>query len=81
MCRRVGEVLFAEHGGSGIVKVLVMEDDVDATNPLEVLWAFATRAHPGTSEHVFDKRPTGALAVYVSDQEKQTMTSTKGVYD
>ena len=81
MCRQIGNVLFAEHGGSGIVKVLVMEDDVDATNPLEVLWAFATRAHPGTSEHVFDQRPTGALAVYVSDEEKQTMTSTKGVYD
>ena len=81
MCQRIGEVLFAEHGGSGIVKVLVMEDDVDATNPMEVLWAFATRAHPGSSEHVFENRPTGALAVYVSDQEKRTMTSTKGVYD
>ena len=81
MCRRIGEVLFAEHGGSGIVKILVMEDDVDATNPLEVLWAFATRAHPGTSEHIFAKKPTGALSVYLDDNEKRTMTSCKGVYD
>ena len=81
MCRRIGEVLFAEHGGSGIVKVLVMEDDVDATNPMEVLWAFATRAHPGTSEHLVAKKPTGALSVYLDDNEKRTMTSSKGVYD
>ena len=81
MCRRIGEVLFAEHGGSGIVKVLVMEDDVDPTNDKELIWAFATRAHPGTSEHVFEKKPTGALAVYLDDQEKRTMTSAKAVYD
>ena len=58
-----------------------MEDDVDATNPMEVLWAFATRAHPGTSEHIFGKKPTGALSVYLDDNEKRTMTSSKGVYD
>ncbi len=81
LVRRVGETLFKSHAGSGMVKVLLMEDDVDPTRPLEVMWAFATRAHPGTSEHVFAREKTGALAVYLDDQEKKTMVSTKAVYD
>ena len=81
MCSRIGQVLFVEHGGSGVVKVLVMEDDVDPTDERELIWAYATRAHPGTSEHVFAGKPTGALAVYLDDTEKHTMTSTKAVYD
>ena len=81
ICRRIGEVLYGTHGGSGVVKTLVMEDDVDPTDDQELIWAFATRAHPGTSEHVFAREKTGALAVYLSDGEKRTMTSTKAVYD
>ncbi len=81
LCQRIGECLFQKHVGSGMVKVLVMEDDIDPTNTNEVVWAFATRSHPGTSEHVFAKSATGALSVYLDDQEKKTMTSTKAVYN
>ncbi len=81
LCQRIGKCLFQNHVGSGMVKVLVMEDDIDPTNTNEVVWAFATRSHPGTSEHIFAKSPTGALSVYLDDQEKRTMTSTKAVYN
>jgi UbiD family decarboxylase len=81
LCQRIGECLFQDHVGSGMVKVLVMEDDIDPTNTYEVVWAYATRSHPGTSEHVFAKSPTGALSVYLDDEEKHTMTSTKAVYN
>ena len=81
MCLRIGEVLFGAHGGSGLVKVIVLEDDVDPTDTDEVVWAYATRAHPGTSEIVFGDRPTGALSIYLAPDEKRVMRSTKAVYD
>ena len=81
LCQRFGDVIFGGKHGSGMVKVIVIEDDVDPTNTSEVVWAFATRCHPGTGEHVFDARANAALSVYLADNEKQTMTATKAVYD
>jgi 4-hydroxy-3-polyprenylbenzoate decarboxylase len=81
LCQRFGDVIFGAKHGSGMVKVIVIEDDVDAANTSEVVWAFATRCHPGTGEHVFDARANAALSVYLSDNEKAAMTATKAVYN
>ncbi len=81
LCRRYGDAIFGAKHGTGMVKVILLEDDVDATDTSEVVWAFATRCHPGTGEHVFDARSNAALSVYLDDNEKKTMTATKAVYD
>lgn len=81
MCQRIGEVIYGSHGGSAMVKIIVLEDDVDPTNTDEVVWAYATRAHPGTSELVFGNEQTGALSIYLEPDEKRVMRSTKAVYD
>ena len=81
LIQKIGDVLFNSHAGAGMIKVLVMEDDVDPTNTNEVVWAFATRSHPGTSEHIFPREQTGALAVYFDEDEKRTMVSAKVIYD
>ena len=81
MCHRIGEVIFSAHGGAGLVKVIVLEDDVDPTDTNEVVWAFATRAHPGSSEILFPNEQAGMPRIYLEPDEKRTMRSPKAVYD
>lgn len=80
LCRRIGEVVFGGHLGHGMTKIIVLEDDVDATDTAEVVWAFATRCHPGAEgEIVFDGQTNAALSVYLAANEKRTFTAQKSV--
>ena len=78
--QRVGDVIFATKGGFGIPKVLLFEDDVDLTDVREVVWAFATRAHPGHGEVYFDGKAENNLLVFVDDDEKAAFRGTKVVH-
>jgi UbiD family decarboxylase len=53
LARRIGETLFATKTGFGIPKVLLVEDDFDFTDVGQVVWAFASRAHPHHGEVEF----------------------------
>ena len=47
LCRRIGTHVFERSKfGAVIPKIIVVNDDIDATNTKEVVWAFATRCHP-----------------------------------
>lgn len=82
VCRRIGEIVFGGHMGQGMTKIIVLEDDVDATDLREVVWAFATRTHPGaTGEILFDAQTNAALSVYLSTSEKQSFTAAKSVFN
>lgn len=77
----IGKIVFKSHAGFCIVKVLVMEDDVDPTNTNELVWAFATRCHPVIDEVHFPMEKTLPLAIYLRSQEKKTAMSTKVIYN
>lgn len=82
VCRRIGEIVFGGHMGQGMTKIIVLEDDVDPTNTDEVVWAFATRCHPGAAgEILFDGQTNAALSVYLSSSEKQSFTAQKSVFN
>jgi 3-polyprenyl-4-hydroxybenzoate decarboxylase len=78
--RQIGETIFATKGGFGIPKVLLFEDDVDITDIREVVWAFATRAHPGHGEVYFEGKAENNLLVFLDDDEKTVFRGTKVVY-
>jgi 4-hydroxy-3-polyprenylbenzoate decarboxylase len=67
----IGGEIFATKGGFGIPKVLLFEDDVDITNVNEVVWAFATRAHPGHGEVYFESQAENNLPVFLDNAEKR----------
>lgn len=80
LCKRIGEIVFGGHMGQGMTKIIVLEDDVDPTNTDEVVWAFATRSHPGPEgEVLFDGQTNAALSVYLADADKKTGTAQKAV--
>jgi UbiD family decarboxylase len=82
LCRRIGEHVFEKSKfGAVIPKVLVMNDDIDATDTREVVWAFATRCHPYTGEIHFNKEATSPLVAFLESAEKMSGKTTKVVYN
>ena len=81
LCRRIGTILFEAKFGPQIPKVLILNDDVDPTNLKELVWAFATRCHPGSGEILFNKEITSPLVAFLKSAEKHAQNSTKVVYN
>jgi len=82
LCRRIGEHLFSSKAGMGTPKYIVVNDDIDITNLHEVVWAFATRNHPGSQgELVFNDESTNPLVAFLDDAEKMSMQTTKVIYN
>lgn len=81
LAERIGEVVFTGKAGFGVPKVLLVEDDVDITDVSEVVWAFATRAHPTHGEVRFPDRPTAALSVYLDEQEMHSYRAGKVIHN
>ncbi len=82
LCRRIGEHVFEKSKfGAVIPKILVMNDDIDATNIQEVVWAFATRCHPYTGEIHFNKEAASPLVAFLESTEKMTGKTIKVVYN
>jgi UbiD family decarboxylase len=79
--RRIGDIVFAGKAGFGVPKILLVEDDVDITKIDEVVWAFATRAHPAHGEVYFADKDNVDLYVYLEEKEKGTWRSTKVIHN
>ncbi len=81
LAERIGEVVFAGKAGFGVPKVLLVEDDVDITDVSEIVWAFATRAHPTHGELQFPALPTAALSIYLDEQEMHSYRAGKVIHN
>ncbi|ANH82719.1 decarboxylase UbiD [Niabella ginsenosidivorans] len=77
----IGNVVFHSKAGFGIAKIILLEDDIDVTNPEEVIWAFASRAHPYHSEIYFSEQAQNILPVFLEPTEKQRFKVTKVIYN
>jgi len=80
LCEKVGQIVFDSKAGFGIPKIILLEDDVDATNTNEVIWAFATRSHPGR-EVIFNDEASNIILIFLDSKEKLSYKSTKTVYN
>jgi UbiD family decarboxylase len=82
LAKRVGEVVFAGKAGFGVPKVLLVEDDIDITTIDEVVWAFATRAHPEHGEIHFPCEPSQVAGeVYLDEAEAHSYRAGKVIYN
>jgi 3-polyprenyl-4-hydroxybenzoate decarboxylase len=82
LCRRVAEILFEKKAGMGTPKYIVVNDDVDITNTKEVVWAFATRNHPGSQgQLIYNDENANPLIAYIDDAEKSSSRTTKVIYN
>jgi 4-hydroxy-3-polyprenylbenzoate decarboxylase len=69
--------VFCSRSGSFIPKIILLEDDVDATDLEEVVWAYATRCHPERGHFLFPDQPVLPLVAYLSPDERRRARCTK----
>lgn len=78
---RIGRAVFATKPGFGVAKMLLIENDVDVSNVDEVVWAFASRAHPAHGEIYFKNEAQNALPVFLDPDEKHTFRTVKVIHN
>jgi UbiD family decarboxylase len=78
---RIGRIVFETKSGMDLPKILVVEDDIDITNTNELIWAFATRCHPGRGEILIGEEEMMVLPVFLTQDEKRLNYTTKVVYN
>lgn len=79
--RQLGQAVFKTRGGMTIPRVIVVHDDIDPSNLPEVVWAFATRCHPGIGEIHIEHLRHNPLEVLLHADERDPPVSTKTVYN
>ena len=56
-----------------VPKIIVINDDIYVTNSRELVWAFATRNHPGPKgESIFSPELTSRLVAFPEGSERST---------
>jgi 4-hydroxy-3-polyprenylbenzoate decarboxylase len=76
----LSEVLFRSKATIPIPKILLVNDDIDPTNLKELVWAYATRCHPGVGEILFQKETISPLVAFYHSAEKMAGHGTKAIY-
>jgi UbiD family decarboxylase len=61
--------------------IIVVEDGIDITNTPELVWAFATRCHPGHGYILIGEEEMMILPVFLDQDEKRLNYTTKAVYN
>ena len=79
--QRIGERVFASKAGFGVAKIVLLENDIDISNVDEVVWAFASRAHPSHGEVYFRNEAQNALPVFLIQTKKHTFRTVKVIYN
>lgn len=79
--QELGNVVFASKAGFGIAKILLVENDIDISKVDEVVWAFASRAHPSHGEIYFGDQAQNILPVFLDPNEKHTFRTVKVIHN
>ena len=79
--RQVGNAVMGANSSSGCRYVVIVDDDIDATNLNEVLWAMTTRSSPAEDIAVTDGTRTNALDPRLPPEKKASgdWTSSRAV--
>ncbi|KAH8664737.1 putative 3-octaprenyl-4-hydroxybenzoate carboxy-lyase [Xylariales sp. PMI_506] len=65
-CKKLGDLVFNHKSTFLMNRIFLVGDDVDVQSFENVIWAFATRCRPGSSEYKFDEVPGFFLTPYMS---------------
>jgi len=81
LAQALGAAVFRSRSGSFIPKIILLDDDIDATNLDEVVWAFATRCHPARDQFLFPDQPVLPLVAFLTPDERKRARGEKVVYN
>jgi 4-hydroxy-3-polyprenylbenzoate decarboxylase len=76
----LGESLFRTRSGGFIPKVILLDDDIDATDLDEVIWAFATRCHSEKGQFLFPNQKMLPLVAFLTPEERKQAAGVKVIY-
>ncbi len=77
----IGEIVFHSKPGFGVAKIVLIENDVDITDVSQLVWAFASRAHPSHGEIYFNNEAQNILPVFLDPNEKFAFRVTKVIHN
>ena len=75
----VADVLFTSHAGWLVPKVILVANDIDVTDINQVVWAMATRSHPGSSHYPFPEAHGIPLVPYLTPDEAREAKGGKSI--
>jgi UbiD family decarboxylase len=78
---QLGVAIFKSKAGFGVAKIILIENDIDVTNPEEVVWAFASRAHPAHGEIYLENEAQNILPVFLETNERANFKITKVIHN
>jgi 4-hydroxy-3-polyprenylbenzoate decarboxylase len=81
LVRTLSASLFRSRAGSLVPKILLLDDDVDATDLNEVVWALATRCHPAHGVTLFPDEGLLPLVAYLTPGERARARGCKAIYN
>jgi len=81
IAKRIADAVWATKTGRMIPKIMVVDDDIDATNFDEVFWAFCTRNHPDKGIFKVIDTSTFPLWAFLAPDERRDMTSANVLFD
>ncbi|MEU6381791.1 UbiD family decarboxylase [Streptomyces sp. NPDC046909] len=80
LTQRIADVVSAHRIAFHIPRTFVLDDDVDASNTAELMWALATRVHPTGRRIVTEGLVLPLLRVYTAEERKK-VTGPRVTYD
>ena len=81
IAKRIANAVWATKTGRMIPKIMVVDDDIDATNMDQVFWAFCTRNHPDKGIVKATETSAFPLWAFLAPGEKQKMTTANVLFD
>lgn len=81
IAKRIANAVWATKAGSMIPKIIVVDDDIDATDLNQVFWAFCTRNHPDEGIFKVTNAPAGVLWTFLPPDEKRDLLTTCVLFD
>jgi len=81
IAKEIANAIWSTKSGKHIPKLVVVEDDIDATDMDQVLWSFCTRNHP--DKGIFKLTDVAALPLwpFLSPGEKESLISATVLFD
>lgn len=61
--------------------LIMVGDDIDVTNPDEVMWCLTSRLRPGDGIHVQRNAPVSVLMPFINRQERETLVGSRVAFD
>jgi len=81
LAERIAELAWSTQLGRALYQVVVVNDDIDITDPGQLEWALSTRLHPGRGIHTYRDKIFMPYWAFLSQEERQDRRGYSVVFD